>query len=780
MRSRWTILTRAAATAAVLFLGPGTATAAQAERKTSQGEAIQVTADQLSVGDSGTQVEARGNVEIKREQTTLKAEEVRVNRATQEVEAKGKISVDDPEWKVKSADSIQINLEKETGEILRGDLFIEQGHVSLMGRRFQKFGGQTYHVDEGFFTTCLCESGPPHWRISADAIDLDPTGLGTVKNAYFYVLDVPVFYLPYGFFPVKTERQTGLLFPRFGHSSTEGFRFQQPFFWAISKSTDATLAFDVQTRARWGFLGEFRTLFRQDADLRLSGAYFNEGLRRFEHEAVVDRTIADQDIPQNRWSIAGTHRYLLPRDWLTYSDFAAYGDDLFTRELVERMDVPLVQESEIRRSRFSRSRFGVFRSWGDAHFQGEWDFYQDFIQNDASTLHRTPQVSFWGRRFFRGLPLELRWGAEGVNYIRRRGGDGLRFDLRPELVLPFRTTRLFGSFSVAPRETLYHLYSIVDSGRNLSRELVEIRGNVGTTLGRTFAWTFGTLRSVRHVVEPELGYLFVPRVDQKSIPVMDGLDRVNRRNAVTFAVGNRLLGRFTNPLALAGEKNVETLNPIMATDIREIGSARFAITYDIDKERKRGDTLSDLDMNFRLTPANYFSLGLDAGLDPGAWKVNQLRVNFGISDPRPMTRRVADPDFVRPNSFGISYHFLRQEHNAFLAEDPNIDLNEAANCAVHPLDPRCPGALVNKKIVGNINVNLLYHLLDHVLLFASGAYDARDSRFLGFRVATKLLSFCECWNITLGVRKDINPSKTSFNFDFNLLGLGGSQRPSLQ
>jgi len=160
----------------------------------SDSQKIDVTADQLTVGDSGTQIEAKGSVVIKREETTLKAEEVRVNRETQDVEARGNISVDDPEWKVKSAQSMQFNLEKETGEIQRGDLFIEQGHVSIMGQRFQKFGGQTYHVDEGFFTTCLCESGPPSWKFSADQMDLTPEGMGIIRNGYLYIMDVPVFY----------------------------------------------------------------------------------------------------------------------------------------------------------------------------------------------------------------------------------------------------------------------------------------------------------------------------------------------------------------------------------------------------------------------------------------------------------------------------------------------------------------------------------------------------------------------------------------------------------
>ena len=183
---------------------------------------IDLRADKLSTGNGSNQIEASGNVEIKREATTLKADEVRFNRATQEIEAKGRVRIDDPEWKIKSADSLKLNMGQETGEIENGDLFLEQGHISISGRRFEKFGGQSYHVDDGFFTTCLCESGAPSWKFSAEQMDLALDGVGTIKNGYFYVLDVPVFYLPYGYFPLNTERQTGFLFPKFGHSSKDG------------------------------------------------------------------------------------------------------------------------------------------------------------------------------------------------------------------------------------------------------------------------------------------------------------------------------------------------------------------------------------------------------------------------------------------------------------------------------------------------------------------------------------------------------------------------------
>jgi len=748
--------------------------AAQPGARSAQDQAaeINVTADKLTAEEGANILEASGNVEMKRGATTLKADEARFNRTTQDAEAKGKVSIDDPEWKVKSADYIQMNLGNETGEIRNGDLFLEDGHVSMSGRRFQKFGGQSYHVDDGFFTTCLCESGPPSWKFYAEQMDLTLDGVGTIRNGYFYIFDVPVFYLPYGFFPLRTERQTGLLFPQFGQSSREGFRFMQPFFWAISKSTDATVKFDIETRARFGFLGEFRTLFDRRSDFRIDASYFNEGLRKNEDDAVVDRTIADPTIAKNRWSVAGTHRYTTPSDWLTYSDFAAYRDDLFTRELMDRFDLPGSQEADIRRSRFADSQFGVFKGWQDTFLKGEWNFYQDFIQPDAITLHRTPQVAFWGRRFLSGFPLEFRWRGEGVNYIRREGGDGLRFDLRPEAVVPFRLGRsFFGALSVAPRETVYHLYSPVrSSDRNLSRELIEIRGNIGTALGRIFSFSGLGLSHIKHVVEPELTYLFVPRVNQRHIPIMDDIDRVNRRNVITFALANRLWGKMRSPLAGPAEDGTtEPTNPGIIGDVRQMASVRLALTYDIDRERKGGDSLSDLDLKLRLTPAPYIDFAFDGGLNPGPWNVTQARVAFGITDPRPL-RRTLDADFNTPNSIGMSYHFLRRGPNSFLADNANADVESPISCP-DPVDPRC----ARKDTVGNVGARMLYHLTDNLLFSVNSTYNARDSRFLGFRINTKFLSFCDCWTVTFGVKRDTNPAKTSFSFDFSLLGLGNSR-----
>jgi hypothetical protein len=200
---------------------------------------------------------------------------------------------------------------------------------------------------------------------------------------------------------------------------------------------------------------------------------------------------------------------------------------------------------------------------------------------------------------------------------------------------------------------------------------------------------------------------------------------------------------------------------------------RFALTYDIDKERKGGDTLSDLDMNLILYPSNYVSFNFDGGVNPGGWNITQARANVSVSDPRPLTRLYLDPDFNRPNSFSIGYHYLSRGVNGFLADNANID------CIANPFDPACP-SVVNKTTVGNLVLGGLYHLTDHLLMNFNTSYDVRDNRWLNVRAAAKLLSRCECWTLTLGLQRDINPAQTSFNVAVSLLGLGGSERSSLR
>lgn len=789
---------------------------------------IHVTADSLSVSGGGKELEGQGNVELQREQMTLKADQVWVNRETQDMEATGNVSVDDPEWKVKQAQRMQFNLGNETGMIENGDLFLEKGHLTLSGSRIQKVEGQTYHLDEGIFTTCLCDSGPPTWKISADQIDVTREGSGVIRRGTFYIMDVPVFYIPYGLFPVNTERQTGFLFPEFGTSSKSGFRYMQPFYWAIDKSSDLTLTTDVETRARLGLMGEYRKVFSKDTKADLELSYFNELFRSNPDSAIKDRTIAgchnvskpsgittDCDvIPVQRWSATGIYRQM-GSEWTTYSDVALFSDDFFVRELTRNMRLDFDRERDIKTMRYSLSRVGFLRGWDNATLQGEFDYYQDFIQPDSRTLQRTPQLFFNGRQALWNTPLELRWRANGINYISRDSPDGLRVDLRPELVLPFNLANyLHGALSVAPRETLYHLYD--DSAttktatcipnatpppsilctpsskkrsftRNNSRELVEVNGNIGTSFERVFSLSGGDLQKIKHVVEPEMGYVFVSRSRQSDIPIMDNVDRVNHRNLVAFSLTNRFWGKYSSFLPETLEnRDVETTQTPIEGDTRELARFKVAMNYSVERDAPSGGRLSDIDLNLRLMPKDYMAFGGGTGISPNTGHLSEAVALFTIFDPRPITRRVLDQDFMRPNSLDLSYRFIDKTANSPLAENANPLLVDPSStvkvCSSiktafgNTFDPRCQ----RTDVLGLVGIRSLFHVTDHLLFLYDATYNARRGGFSTNRGAVKILSQCECWSLTFALNHSTNPNETNFRFNFDLLGLSSQSKPAFK
>ena len=129
---------------------------------------------------------------------------------------------------------------------------------------------------------------------------------------------------------------------------------------------------------------------------------------------------------------------------------------------------------------------------------------------------------------------------------------------------------------------------------------------------------------------------------------------------------------------------------------------------------------------------------------------------------------------MRPNFVSLGYRYLLNGPNGFLA----FNANAPENCAGNPTFAGCPGTPEPTNLIGDIVVSLFYHVTDNILLNANSVYDSINNRFIGVRAGVKLISPCDCWTMTLTLSNTINPAKTSFRFNFNLLGVGNQQRSS--
>ena len=397
---------------------------------------VQVKGNTLTYEQQGNVATATGDVVVTKGETKLSADTVTVNRDTNEMTARGNVTLQDERGNIK-ADAMRIEMENETGDITNGTITLPRQQYVLTGKSLQKSYGQTYHIEDGKFTTCQCDNfAQADWSIGGKTIDVDLRGRGTVRHGVFRVRNIPLLYVPYGTVPITSDRKSGFMFPNYGFSSKRGFVWQQPFYWAINKSYDATVTTDLETSARVGVWGEFRYAPNERTEGVFSASYFNEQIRG----------PATTTSPINRWSITGVHRQLLPNDWRLYSDLFFVSDDDFLREISHRAlnlkSTLEIDDWDLRSRRFTDSRVGGVKTWRHALFRGEAVYYQDLQQDQDYAFQELPRLQFQGQRRIWNDRLDIGISVDGADFYRNRGYAGQRLDLAPWVAMPFQLGKI--------------------------------------------------------------------------------------------------------------------------------------------------------------------------------------------------------------------------------------------------------------------------------------------------------------------------------------------------
>jgi LPS-assembly protein len=112
-------------------------------------------------------------------------------------------------------------------------------------------------IVHGAFTTCVQPTR--RWEMVAGSVTLKVDDHALMTNALLRVKGVPVMYLPIFYYPVqKDDRATGFLIPVYSTSTIHGQALSNAFFWAISRSQDATFMYDWYSKTGQGYGGEYR------------------------------------------------------------------------------------------------------------------------------------------------------------------------------------------------------------------------------------------------------------------------------------------------------------------------------------------------------------------------------------------------------------------------------------------------------------------------------------------------------------------------------------------
>ncbi len=462
------------------------------------GEPVMLRAESLEFFQQQQRLVATGQVVVESGESRMFADRLDMNTETGVGIATGNVRFVTPEDDVQ-ASALEFNLSAD-----QGLLYDAKGTVGkvyqISGQRVERQGSARLNMQRGRITTC--RQPRPHWEFRSRKTRIGARNYATLKDPSFWIKGVPVFYLPYFVFPVKDERTTGLLPPRFGYSDNDGAIVRSSFFWAMTDWMDSTVGLEYLSERGWKPDAEFRYAIDPLSGGRLEGAYIDD--RRTDE--LLWRVLLQQQ-QEFGWGLRG----------LTQIDLRS------ERDLVRQFSNDILRESQVRTisfgtltKRFSNSVMSVLGASYDGIPQG----------GSTQQFRRLPALSF--EQFLTPLLGPALFGLE-ASYDRMKSTDVIdgatvqRLDLFPYLTMPWPAAPWLQLTLTAGIRGTYYDRRTTDSDA-VTRELPDVRVYVaGPAWRRRFAGAKPN-RAWTHVMSTFLDYRYVPRVGQGDLPGFETLD----------------------------------------------------------------------------------------------------------------------------------------------------------------------------------------------------------------------------------------------------------------
>ena len=634
-------------------------------------------ADEISYDDNVHQYFARGNVTISKEDKKLTADFIRFDHRAMKVMAMGNVIMTVGN-DILIGNSMEMDLDSETGTIYQGTIFLKEQNYYFKGDKLQKIGKDSYTAQKASISTC--DDEPPAWKITGRNLKVTVDGYGTMTHAAIYAKRVPVMYTPYFVFPTKRKRQTGFLFPGFENSKRRGFGFNEPFFWAISDSQDATFYFNHMAKRGEKFGGEYRYALDN----------FSKGTVMFDY---LDDDKVDDGVGNNSKDWGYTDDNVLRPNTGRYW-FRTKVNQQLPLELKARLDLDIVsdqdylKEFEVGYSGFNhtklyfaeafgrgiddyndavrKNRLNFNRRWSEYSLNMEALWFDNVVlrrQSDINpTLQKLPFIEFTGSRqklFFD--PLYFNFESEYVYFYRQDGRTGNRWDLHPRFFLPLRLKNYLAvEPSMSVRETFYYLDSLEgfrqDANRFDSRELWDANIEFSTEVFNVFKVNTMGIDRLKHSIRPILTHSYTPDIDQDDVPFFDDKDRVAKGNILTYSLTQRLTTRSFKEGGKVSEKDQEDDR----TQYNYSQILRFNLENSYDINKKLDDAprpFSDVTATLDFVPHRYVSLYADAIYNPYDHKMTGQNIAATIRDTRG-DRLFVEHRWTRDSSESIYFDLL--------------------------------------------------------------------------------------------------------------------------
>jgi len=452
---------------------------------------IEVSAKHLE--STKTTVTGKDGVVVYYQDSVIRADSAFYNRETKILVLDGRVEMIGYQGTKEHTDHMEIDT--QTNEVNFEKLFFtSKNDIWFYSDKVRRSEGN-YTLGNSIVSSC--DVSDPLWKMEfTDSLYDSNKKYMKLYNTKMYFMDVPFFYTPYLAFSTNNERSSGLLFPLFGYSSDDGFVYEQPVFWAISKSMDLEVNPQIRTNRSIGGYATFRFADSTHSSGELRAGYFK-----------------DNDNYVEKYGFANDSHYGLE---FNYESSKLFSDKLgqdFTDGLyinstfLNDIDYLNLQKTSLTHfgiTPLQESRLNYFVYNNDYYAGINAKYYIDTrkVDND-DTLQILPSAKLH-KYLTHFLVNNFTYNVDfNINNFHREKGSTLK---QAELKIPLEfTTSFFDDYlNISLGEDLYYSKFFFGNGNYLYDEF-EYYSNQHKV--KLFTDLTKKYESFTHVLQPSLGYL---------------------------------------------------------------------------------------------------------------------------------------------------------------------------------------------------------------------------------------------------------------------------------
>ncbi|HSA10510.1 MAG TPA: hypothetical protein P5205_09090 [Candidatus Paceibacterota bacterium] len=550
-----------------------------------------LTADQVSVNQQSGLVAADGQVRIQSENQVWAGEHIRYNFKTRQLEAEQFRTGKPPVF--------------ASGEGLHGDLT-----------------NRVYIATNGVVTTD--DVAEPTVKVRAKHLKIIPGDRVVARHATLYVAGVPSFYFPYYSRKLAPRSNNFRFVP--GYRSSFGPYLLSSYDYFYNDVLDGTIHADYRERRGFGVGPDLNYHFGRWGDGSLRYYYL--------HDQDPDADDTYGGIPDNRQRVYFTYQ-ANPATNFTVKGVVRYqGDTNIVREFFE---------GEYRQNPQPSTYVEINKFWQNFSLD---TYVQPRVNDFLETVERLPDVRLTGYRQQLGaLPVYYE-SESSAGYYRRLFAEtnssfstpdfyAARADTYHQLLLP---QTLFGWLNVTPRVGGRLTYYSSASGTGATTG-ERTRGVFNTGAELSFKasrlWPEAhsdlfELNGLRHIVQPSVNYVYVPRPNYRGVqdlpqfdyelpslrllpidfPDYNSIDSIDSQNVMRFGLHNKLQTKRHG-------KVVNLLTSDLYTDWRL-------------KPNSQQTTFADFYSDLSFKPRSWLSLNSETrySIQGGYWRFSHTTLNL--------------------------------------------------------------------------------------------------------------------------------------------------------